>query len=483
MQKNFSLFIVFLFTFFTNKAQIVTLTCESGNRAIETANCWAFGAMGYTNVNNQTITGTWSLRGNAATNLSPTACWAKTPWMLLGSGNITLKAKLEPPPNGTIRRVIVSYISYNPSSTNASKENAFIRFDSADIAINATVNDLSFPVPVAIRNTNVPYKILFSFVGSGGSSRFNADDLSVPGTYSANPAANCLPAESKPDTDADGVIDDEDAFPNDASKAYTISYPSKEYGTYLFEDTWPQTGDYDFNDVVLGYKYSIITNANNNVVELRGDIVVRAAGAEFKNGFGIQLDNITASTIDRVVGTKTGNPFWLSNAANGTENGQAFANIILIDDVTRVMGGKGFINTDNNSTYITPDTTRFSISFSSRSNIKASEILINPYIIINQDRTREIHLANRLPTSKINRNFLGTVEDNSNATNGIYYKSKKNLPWGLDVPTTIPYSQEKKDITSAYLFLVKWASSNGLDVVDWYTDKNGYRNKNNLFNR
>jgi LruC domain-containing protein len=467
----------------TIKAQSLILTCESGNRAIETANCWAFGAMGYTNVNNQTIIGTWSLRGNAATNLNPTACWAKTPWMLIGNGNITLKAKIEPPINGTIRRVIVSYIPFEATATNSSKEGNLVRFDSTDLQINANVNNLSYTIPAAIRNSAVPYKIMFSFVGTGGSSRFNADDLSIPGTYAADPANGCLPKATRPDADGDGVIDAEDAFPNDATRAYSSIFPTKEHGTYMFEDTWPQTGDYDFNDVVLGYKYTTITNASNNVVELKGEIIVRAVGAEFKNGFGIQLDNLRPTTVSSVVGTKTINPFWLSNAANGTENGQDFVNVIVIDDVTRVMGGRGFINTELGSSFINPDTTRFTISFTTTSNIKASDIAINPYIIINQDRTREIHLADRMPTNKINRTFLGTVEDNSNAATGIYYKTKRNLPWALNVTSNIPYAIEKRDITTAYLLLVKWAASNGIEAADWYLDLSGYRNTNNIYRR
>ena len=54
------------------------------------------------------------------------------------------------------------------------------------------------------------------------------------------------------DTDNDGIIDFYDEYPDDPDKAYDTYTPSiYGWGTYAFEDLWPNQGDYDFNDLVI----------------------------------------------------------------------------------------------------------------------------------------------------------------------------------------------------------------------------------------
>jgi LruC domain-containing protein len=107
----------------------------------------------------------------------------------------------------------------------------------------------------------------------------------------------------------------------------------------------------------------------------------------------------------------------------------------------------------------------------------------NPYIIVNQQRGKEIHLANRIPSDKANVGFFGTVNDNSIPGIGRYYKSYNNLPWALDINTSIPYTKEKVDFLQAYLNFSIWAQSNGLSNPDWYIDMPGNRNTSKLIIR
>lgn len=470
----------------TTHAQTLSIDAESGNRAIEQTNCWAFGAVGYTSTAAQLVNGKWSMRSNAPTSLDPSACWVKSPWLKPGSGNITLKIKFESASAATTRRVIASYITYN-AAANVYAEGSFVRFDSTSYALPLpTTNQvISYPVPVAIANSGLPYKIQLSFVGIGGTTRFNIDDISLPGTYFADPANNCLPIVAKADTDGDGVIDTEDAYPNDAKKAYNTLIPGKSQGTLMFEDAWPQSGDYDFNDLVLGYGYTVVTNASNKVVELKGQAVIRAIGANYKNGFGIQLDNLSPSVITSVTGVKTNAPSWLNVNANGTEAGQTYANVIVIDNASRLMPtpvGNKFVNTVSGEAVQKPDTTNFVINFA-EDKVNIDEIALNPYLIINQNRTFEVHLADKAPTNKADTRQFGTLDDDSNIGANRFYKNKNNLPWALDVPAFIPYSIEQKNITSAYVFLAKWAASSGGVYTDWYLDLAGYRDASIIYTK
>lgn len=66
------------------------------------------------------------------------------------------------------------------------------------------------------------------------------------------------------DTDGDGVADLNDKFATDPARAYISYYPAEQvYRTLAFEDNWPKLGDYDMNDMVIRYRYSMINNAQN----------------------------------------------------------------------------------------------------------------------------------------------------------------------------------------------------------------------------
>ena len=71
------------------------------------------------------------------------------------------------------------------------------------------------------------------------------------------------------DTDGDGIIDNDDAYPEDPEVAFELFTPSKYgKGTIFFQDLWPSTGDYDFNDAALSYQATAFLNAYNLAVRL-----------------------------------------------------------------------------------------------------------------------------------------------------------------------------------------------------------------------
>lgn len=65
-------------------------------------------------------------------------------------------------------------------------------------------------------------------------------------------------------------------------------------GMWLFEDNYPSQGDYDFNDVVVRFRFEESTNINGEVLAY---VQVMATGANFSNSFGINgrtyIENLT----------------------------------------------------------------------------------------------------------------------------------------------------------------------------------------------
>jgi LruC domain-containing protein len=284
------------------------------------------------------------------------------------------------------------------------------------------------------------------------------------------------------DTDNDGVSDTMDEYPNDPERAYNNYYPSKsQVGTLAFEDMWPAKGDYDFNDLVVDYRYNQITNAANKVVEIEADITLRAAGASLRNAFAIAF-NTEASNVEKVTGQNlSGEVFKLSET--GVEMNQKFAVVPVFDNPFRVLGLNGsIINTVNGSNYVTPAIIKLSVLFKEPVDFKVlGTPPYNPFIVVGGERGREIHLPGSEPTQLADFSLFGTGDDNTEPGNGKYYMSDTYLPWAINIPVQFAYPAEKEDITKAYLVFNNWAKSRGFNYMDWYMDKSNYRDVKRFF--
>jgi LruC domain-containing protein len=282
------------------------------------------------------------------------------------------------------------------------------------------------------------------------------------------------------DTDGDGVSDDRDAFPTDASKAVISYYPSETgYANIAFEDNWPKKGDFDLNDVVVRYRYTFESNGQNQVVTIKGDYNVTAVGASFKNGFGVQFP-FAASAVQKVDGQKFKDNY-ITLAANGVEAGQSKAVIIPFDNTDIMINnpdGAFFVNVLNTKDKVTTGATS-SVLVTLSTPVAQSTLTqatINPFLISNSRRGYEVHLPGYAPTDKADSKLFGTDDDNSIPASSRYYLAKDNLPWAINYADNFTYPLEQVKITDAYLHFADWASSGGTLFPDWYTNTAaGYR--------
>jgi LruC domain-containing protein len=288
------------------------------------------------------------------------------------------------------------------------------------------------------------------------------------------------------DSDGDGVDDDLDEYPNDATRAFNIYYPNEtDWGTLAFEDLWPGKGDYDFNDLILDYHYQSVINSNNGLVELFADYSVRAVGASLTNAFGIMIEGSDPANVQSVSGQHfTEN--YLNIAANGTEENQSNTVIVFFDNAFNMIGssGSGFINTVPDNPYVDPDTNQIHVLFNGLKSRTISNSIApyNPFIIVDKERGKEVHLAGYQPTDLANTSLFGTWADDSNPASGKYYQTVNNLPWAIDLPVSFDYPVEQVEIINAYNFFADWAESGGVLYNDWYEDLSGYRVAGNIYN-
>ncbi len=315
--------------------------------------------------------------------------------------------------------------------------------------------------------------------------------LSNPQNYI--PISGCNPEGSgnQPvnDSDGDGVPDNLDDYPNDYTRAYDNWYPSKtSWGTLGFEDLWPGRGDYDMNDAVIDYQYRVVTSAWNKVVDVKPVFYVRAVGASLENGFGWQFDNLAPAVVESVDITYAGLPHdpwtYVSIAANGTENAQDKAVIIVYENHNNVINRVGgtFYNTEPNMPYGYSDTIRVNLHFNPPQELTAvGTPPYNPFIIKNKVRGTEIHLPDHIPTSLVNPLLFQTEDDDSDPLTGRYYKTDSNLPWGIHITQKYDYTWEMVQILLGHLKFAAWAESGGTLYPDWYKDLPGYRDPAQIY--
>lgn len=258
---------------------------------------------------------------------------------------------------------------------------------------------------------------------------------------------------------------------------FPIEVPKGTSYTYAMEDSWPDYGDYDMNDLVLNAAYGYQSDATNKVTTMTIKATLRAIGAFKRLGGAIQLDNVNAANITNVsydVKSTDGSVFNVSNAK--VENGQAKAVIPIFDDAHQfisngsITNGGNFVNTVIGQTKYPEKTVTITITFA-KSKISQADIDVknlNFFLVTDRKSTNrtEIHLPGYKGTDKVNKALFNTGVDNSNA--GVAYRSKDNLAWGLMIPGTFNYPVELTDIKKVYPDFAEWAINAGTKNQTWY---------------
>ena len=263
----------------------------------------------------------------------------------------------------------------------------------------------------------------------------------------------------------DNVVITETLAGDCAEVTNKMFYPNEfTNATIAFEDLWPYSGDYDFNDLVISYNIKTILNAENNVTQVDYNYIVESIGAAYKNGFGLELEGVSPSAISSVTGSNLTEGI-ITNNANGTEQAQPNAVIIFFDNAHLNVG--------------LPNT--ISIVFENPITTAAlGNAPFNPFLIANMNRLKEVHLPNKPTTyypTTVSIEEGPTVRDSDGN-----FKTPEGFPWAMNINGKYKAPKEKVIITEAYNFFANWATSGGTSYPDWYQNKRGYRNNANLKN-
>jgi len=287
------------------------------------------------------------------------------------------------------------------------------------------------------------------------------------------------------DSDSDGVDDEDDDYPTDATRAFNNYYPVAGTGTLAFEDLWPHWGDYDFNDLILDYRFKTVTNASNEVVEVIGTFTVRANGAALHNGFGFVLpdaDSDIPANIE-VTGYSLTHGIITLDGTSHLESGQTEPVVIVFDDTYDLM--PGISNTVPGGAYHDPVSIDITMTVTGGGPFSEGDFGLdswNPFLFVELTRGREVHLMDYPPTDLVNPAYFGTGDDASDPLTSTYYHTATGFPWGLDFPVSYEYTAEYRPPSIAYLHFIEWIESGGTLYTDWYSNTDpGYRNETYIY--
>ncbi|NKC17566.1 LruC domain-containing protein [Pseudoalteromonas galatheae] len=302
-----------------------------------------------------------------------------------------------------------------------------------------------------------------------GDNDFNDALFSVKSSpETAISASNLSTMPESDDSDADGVPDDQDEFPNDHTRVSSQYFPSQDgVATFAFEDNWPYRGDHDLNDLVVKQRIRITFDNNNQVSGFVLNGFITARGAANNNGFGLRIMDSepgligdASITINDKNYKKQAEEYQTNAVITLWRNTQAFT-------TTGQAGSCSHFNTVMNCDYFTP--VPFTLDVKFEYSIPTLTVADFDFFLFRTwDRSLEVHMADYPPTDLFDDSRLGRKDDTSDAQNGRYFRTADNLSWALMISEDWNYPREYIDVVWAYPDYEKWVESNGEEAQDWY---------------
>ena len=289
---------------------------------------------------------------------------------------------------------------------------------------------------------------------------------------------------------ADGEVEDYNVFVTNLGYSQIQDTPY-----YLaFEDNWPEKGDYDMNDVVIFQESSLLVNGSGEIKQIEFHGELKAYGASYQNGFAIQLDGILPSNVNSsLVRFEINGVVQETSAIEiGTDNVVVF----ITDDIgshIQLSNNCLYYRTEANCT--NSNEMKFSVTIPFINAIDENTFPVAPYnpfifakeatyhgnLITQPGRELEIHLKNKLPTSKASETFFGQGIDATNVSANETYQSNSGLPWALAISPGSgeewKHPLETIEILQAYPKFQIFSESNGASEATWFSLSNAENSK------
>lgn len=273
-----------------------------------------------------------------------------------------------------------------------------------------------------------------------------------------------LAQQSNVDSDGDGIMDDIDVEPCDASVSARVFVPAdRVYGMLLFEDQWPDKGDFDFNDVVLAYNQTLRYDSMGKLTGFRMEMSVLAVGARFQNGLAMRLPGVPASAVQNLSFSVSGGIADVLLDPQQTE-----ATFVFTDDLHRLYGvetTREWINTDPSLPRTPYAEITLDVDLGQGAALAPSAAPFDIYIF-NTVAGTEVHRPDYTGTANLDPALFGTGDDGSTAARA--FVTKAGIPFALDLPELSNYPVEGQSIDTIYPEIVPFGASSGTQNTQFY---------------
>lgn len=304
---------------------------------------------------------------------------------------------------------------------------------------------------------------------SGSDDDFNdAVFIAVPtpvDAYDAGDVFHYTPG----DPDGDGVSGTDDQYPDDPERAFVTRYPTHGSTVIGFEDLYPDRGDADYNDAVVAYAFTLVTNAGGDVKDILADFHLVARGAGLDHALGLHIPGLP----DNATGT-----IWLERfLSDGTHQVEDPRTVeAMIQDYKRIpdifpstktalpaAGNRTYANTQEETPDRPAASARLRITLDTP--VDPNDLGTVPYdIFFYVKRDNELWDVHFPGWSGFPDRPSHLPEESGSDS----FMDPDDYPFLLEIPEDWQYPLEKVRIEQAYSRFRRWRTSGGSRNTDWY---------------
>ena len=268
------------------------------------------------------------------------------------------------------------------------------------------------------------------------------------------------------------VMQTDASAPPSSSRVY---YPSKDqFYVVAYEDQFPKRGDYDFNDLVVGYRIYFELDAQGRATGGGGEGYLIARGGGFDHDWHLRM--ALPSTASGQGALSLFLPEQLHPAPtypqsfsfNGALDLEVFANTASL----WVASGFPFVNTLKDQDALIRGH-RFSFEFQLGSSIGSNQLPaapFDPYLYVH-NTGYEIHLPGKAAVLGSSRNARDGVTS---------FNDEAGYPFALIIPEDWEVPVEYIDLGVAYPEFLDYVRSSGAQGVGWHNRPAAQRTKPTL---
>lgn len=236
---------------------------------------------------------------------------------------------------------------------------------------------------------------------------------------------------------------------------------SQNFNLVGYEDLYPRQGDYDFNDLIVAYNYSLGVNGQGKVEKMTATAYMLARGSTYRHSWTLKVPFSGASSAVT------------SDCKVFKSDEQAQASQTTANSVTPIAGGcaatidaSGFNwNPFVDTVSLFPGTDASILS------VAASPINANNSMIRGPKATLAMTISDPVLLSKFQSDdpwIRVTRNDNTTIDVHLTDKDSNNFPFAMMMPSVWKWPLEGKEIASAYSNFLTFVSSAGTSSLTWY---------------